>query len=188
MKTAICKLASASPYSQSKFINTPRLPKESHPDYETRTWRERLHYDGDGQVFIPPMQFTNCIKEAAKFLSISIPGEGKAKYTKHFEAGVMVAERMYIGIHKDKVLEESLLVPSDGKRGGGKRVIKTFPLITEWIGEVVYHVIDDKITEEIFTKVLTEAGLLIGIGRFRPKNWGYYGRFNVMSIAWSDRV
>lgn len=188
MKTAICSLTSQGPYSQSKFINTPKLPKESAIDYEARTWRERMHYDDDGQVFIPPMQFSNNIKEAAKYLSIAIPGEGKARYTKHFEAGVLVTDKMYIGQHKDDIKNESLLVPSDGKRGGGKRVIKTFPLILEWKGDITYHIFDDKITEEVFSRILEEAGLLIGIGRFRPKNWGYYGRFIVDNIIWNDQV
>ena len=134
MKTAICHLVSKSPYSQGKFVQTPKLPKESHADYEQRTWREKMHYDKKtNEVFIPPMAFANCIKEAAKYLSISIPGEGKSKYTKHFEAGVMVTEPLPIGVSKDDVEGDALHVPSDGKRGGKSRVIKIFPKIYGWV-------------------------------------------------------
>lgn len=55
MKTAICSLESISPYSQSKFYETEKLPKERPDDYEARTWRDRLHVNQDGFVFIPPM-------------------------------------------------------------------------------------------------------------------------------------
>jgi FMN phosphatase YigB (HAD superfamily) len=188
MKTAICTLASISPYSQSKYVQEPKLNKELHGDYEKRTWRKKLHVDEKtGEVYIPPMAFANCIKEAAKYLSIKIPGEGQAKYTKHFEAGVMVVDRLNLGIPASHVLDEVLFVPSDGKRGGSKRVLKTFPLIDRWDGVVTFHILDDKITEDIFDKVLREAGQLIGIGRFRPRNCGYYGRFIVEDLEWIDK-
>ena len=90
MKTAIATLKSVSPYSQSKHYNTEKLAKELHKDYEARTWRDRLHTTLDGEVFIPPMSFKNCLSEAARFLSVQIPGKGKSIYTKHFEAGVLV--------------------------------------------------------------------------------------------------
>ena len=32
--------------------------------------------------------------------------------------------------------------------------------------------------------ILREAGKFIGIGRFRPRNNGYYGRFDVESVDW----
>ena len=122
MKTAIATLKSVATYSQSKFHDTPKLDKESANDYETRTWRERQHYDDKGMVYIPPMAFKNCISEAAKFLSIKIAGKGKATYTKHFEAGVLVMDPVPLGLHKDEVPGEWFFVPSDGRRGGGSRV------------------------------------------------------------------
>ena len=53
-------------------------------------WRERLHVNSDGYVFIPPMAFKNCISEIAKYRSDKIPGKRNATYTKHFESGVLV--------------------------------------------------------------------------------------------------
>lgn len=82
MKTAVCKLVSVSPYSQSRHYTTEKLPKESARDYEARTWRDRAHINEDGFVFIPPMAFKNCLSEIAKYLSEQIPGKGKATYTK----------------------------------------------------------------------------------------------------------
>lgn len=184
MKTAIATLQSTTPYSQSRHYSDPKLEKEQAKDYEARTWRNRLHTTERGQVFIPPMSFKNCLSEAAKYLGIQIPGKGKSTYTKHFEAGVMVMEPLMLGIDADQVAGEWLFVPSDGIRGSGKRVEKRFPIIHEWKGKVTFHVFDETITESVFKTHLVQAGQFIGIGRFRPRNNGFYGRFNVETIDW----
>jgi hypothetical protein len=184
MKTAIASLESVSPYSQSKFYEVPKLEKESHAAYEERTWRERLHYTKDGEVYIPPMAFKNCLSEAAKYLSIQIPGKGKSTYTKHFEAGVLVTDPVMLGIKKDNVDGLWLHVPSDGVRGGSKRVKKCFPVIHQWKGDVTFFIMDETITQEVFKNVLEQAGMFIGIGFFRPRNNGFYGRFKVNNLKW----
>jgi hypothetical protein len=134
---------------------------------------------------MPPMAFKNCLAEAAKFLSIQIPGKGKATFTKHFEAGVMVMDALTLNIKKDDVDGEWFHVPSDGKRGGSKRVLKCFPVIPRWSGNVTWHILDDTITQDVFVKHLEEAGKFIGLGRFRPRNNGFYGRFGVKAVKWS---
>ncbi|MBF3874238.1 hypothetical protein [Burkholderia pseudomallei] len=184
MKTAIATIKGVSPYSQSKHYSTEKLPKELAKDYETRTWRDRLHATDDGTVFIPPMSFKNCLSEAAKFLSLQIPGKGKATYTKHFEAGVLVTDALHLNIKKDDVPGEWLFVPADGIRGSGKRVEKCFPVIHQWSGDVTFHILDETITRDVFEHVLTQAGAFIGIGRFRPRNNGFYGRFKLESLNW----
>jgi len=186
MKIAIAHLKSISPYSQSKHYDTEKLPKELPKDYEARTWRDRLHVTQEGDVFIPPMAFKNCLSDAAKFLSLPVPGRGKATYTKHFEAGVLCMEPMPLPLKKEQVKGEWLFVPSDGVRGGGKRVEKCFPVIHEWQGTMRFYILDDMITEDVFLRTLKEAGSLIGIGRFRPRNNGFYGRFKVLDLEWQE--
>lgn len=193
MRIATTTLQSISPYSQSKNYEmaVPKLGRstgastESPKDYEIRTWRERCHYDAEGRVMIPPMAFKNCVAEIAKYLSVQIPGKGKSTYTKHFEAGLMVLEGVTLPVTKEAIAGEWLFVPKDGRRGGGGRVWKCFPVIPEWKGTVTFHILDDVISEEIFERHIREAGNFIGIGRFRPRNNGYYGRFEVKKIAWS---
>lgn len=184
MKQATVTLKSISPYSQSRHYEAEKLPKELPKDYEARTWRERLHVNDDGRVFIPPMSFKNCLSEAAKFLGIQIPGKGKSTYTKHFEAGVLVTDALVLDVPAKDVKGEWLFVPSDGVRGSGKRVNKCFPIIHEWSGDVTFFVLDETITEDVFTNHLKQAGAFIGIGRFRPRNNGFYGRFSVESVKW----
>lgn len=188
MRMVIASLESISPYSQSKEKDHsfPKGPKESSKDHEERTWRERCHYDKEGYILIPPMAFKNCISEISKYLKMQIPGEGKSTYTKHFEAGILILEGIKLPIKKDKVQGEWLFVPADGKRGGGKRVWKCFPLIPEWKGDLTIHILDDKITGDVFKYHLEQAGAFIGVGRFRPRNNGFYGRFKVNDIVWQD--
>lgn len=142
--------------------------------------------DKDGIVFIPPTVFKNCLSEAAKFLSMQIQGKGKATYTKHFEAGILCSEPVSLGIHKDDVIADTVFVPADGVRGSGKRVEKTFPIIQSWAAKVKFLVLDDTITKEVFEYHLKQSGRFIGIGRFRPRNNGHYGRFVVEKIDWED--
>lgn len=184
MKTVKVEITGKSPLSFSKFYQVPELPKESKADYDERTWRERIHYDAKGEVFIPGMMFKNCLSAAAKYLSIQIPGKGKSTYTKHFEAGVMVIDPVMLGIKKDDVPCEHLHVPADGVRGGTKRVVKCFPRIDEWRGTATFLIMDETITREVFEQHLSQAGDFIGVGRFRPRNNGYYGRFSIKVLSW----
>ena len=183
MKTFIASLESVSPYSQSRYHNTPKLEKESPEDYEKRTWRERLHTDNEGIVFIPPMVFKNCLTDAAEYLSIKVKGGGgRSRYTKHFQAGVLVTDGLSLGIKKEDCQSESLFLSPEGKKGGGTRVEKCYPIIHKWSGDVSFYILDDIITEEIFRYHLEQAGSFIGIGRFRPRNRGFYGRFKVNDL------
>ena len=184
MHTCKTQLESVTPYGQSKYIGLKPGPKETAADFEKRMWRERMHYDENGMVYIPPMAFKNCLSEAAKYLSLSIPGKGKATYTKHFEAGILVADPLPLGVHRDKVDGLPLMLNANGRRGSGTRVERIMPCIKSWKGEVAWHILDDLISKDVFERVLKEAGNLIGIGFFRPRNNGFWGRFRILKLEW----
>ena len=95
---ATFRIVGISSYSQSEPILIDREPNESHDDFRKRTWREFLHVDQNGMVFIPPGAIKNGVSEAAKFMDISVPGKGKNKYTKHIEAGVACIKPIELGI------------------------------------------------------------------------------------------
>lgn len=186
MKTAVVRLKSLSPYAQSKHYTEPaKEAKESPADYERRTWRERMHYDSQGYVFIPPMSLKKSLAEAAMFLSRKIPGKRNATYSKHFRAGVLVVDGITLPIKKDEVPGEWLFLPSDGKRGSGSRVDKCFGRIDEWEGDATYYILDETITQDVFVEHLREAGQFIGIGFFRPINEGYWGRYSSELKSWT---
>lgn len=181
-------LVGTAPYSASKYVNVPKLEKE-HPDaYEQRTWRYRMHTTQSGEVCIPGIAVQKCIGEAAKFLSRKIPGKGNATWTKHFEAGLMVTDaELPLGMQASDVPGVQVFVPSDGVSGGGKRVMKTFPTVPMgWKTKVEVLIIDDTITQEEFKYTLQQAGLLIGLGSYRPRNKGMNGRFVVENLTFTQ--
>lgn len=186
MIIATVELEGISPYSQSKHHVTKKNERELPKDYEERTWRERMHVNKDGYVFIPPMAFKNCIAEIAKFLGTQIPGKGKSTYTKHFEAGILVTDEVKLPFKKMDVQGEWLFLPSDGKRGSGTRVDKCYPVMPEWKATVIFYILDEIITQDVFRDHLEKAGQFIGIGRFRPRNNGFYGRFRVLKLDWQQ--
>ncbi len=63
--------------------------------------------------------------------------------------------------------------------------MKSFPYIPEWEGIATFYIADETITEDVFKYHLQQAGKFIGLGRFRVRNNGYYGRFKVESIDWN---
>ena len=103
MKVCTAHLKSISPYSQSRDHGTPKLDKEGSESYEQRTWKNKAHVSKDGIVFIPPMAFKQAVDETAKYLSIQIPGKGKATYTKHFRSGLLVMDAVPTDCHIDDV-------------------------------------------------------------------------------------
>lgn len=183
-------LQSISPYSQSKHYDTDEVPKEnegseSHADYEKRTWRHRCHADASGHLIIPVPSFKLAMENAARYMNEKIPGKGNQTWSKKFTSGLLQLEPLVLSEKVDTVKGEWLFVPSDGRRGGGSRVNKCFPYVSEWEGKTKFAVLDEIITEEVFKKYLIAAGQFIGVGRWRPERGGSYGRFTIKSFAWN---
>ena len=189
MQIFTVKIVGVTPYSQSKVYEVESLQGEGKDDYAQRTWRNYMHVSKDGEVFIPPNAFKNCLSETAKYMNIGIPGKGKATYTKHFEAGVQVVKPILLGIRAADVKCEKLFLPADGRRGSGKRVWKYYPVMDNWAGDVEVIVLDETVLQTsrttgatILEDVCRGAGQFVGLGRFRPRNNGYYGRFDVTGM------
>ena len=49
----------------------------------------------------------------------------------------------------------------------------------------IFYVLDDTITNDVFERMLQEAGNFIGVGSFRPRQNGFAGRFKVKAVKWS---
>lgn len=179
MYTVKAKLVGRTPLGFSKVIQSKKAAKESHDDFEERTWRERIHQDSKGNAFINPMSMKNCLSAVAKYLSETVPGKGKATYTKHFLSGVACSEPLMLGVKAKNIPAERLFVPSDGRKGGGSRVWKNFPKVEDWETEAEIIVVDPFIKPEKIEEYLKLAGKLIGLGFFRPGNGGYWGKFDV---------
>lgn len=187
MKICTATIQGITPFTASRMHDTPKLEKERPDDYEIRTWREKAHYDSDGIAYIPGIAFKQALDSAAKFLSIQVPGKGKATFTKHFVSGVICADNLSLGRSRDKMEMVTINANSDGVRGSGKRVKRSFPLIPAWGGKVTFYVLDDAITKEVFETVLRESGKFIGVGQYRPQNGGTNGRYDITATAWAEQ-
>lgn len=187
IRTAVARLCSVAPYGQGRNYQreVPMTAKETPDAYEKRTWQNRMHVNGKGTMTMPAMSFKLLLEGASKFLGQKIPGRGKATWTKHFMSGVLVMEDVDTGIKASEVEGEWLHVPSDGRHGGGSRVWKCFPVIPSWEADVTFTIVDPLIPKDVFELHLQEGGKYIGVGRFRPEKGGYYGRFDLVNVAWS---
>lgn len=185
MILATVKLKSVTPISFSRYHATPKLEKEGHDDHEKRTWRNKCHVDDNGHVMVTQFMLKNMLSESAKRLGTRIPDDRKKTFTKHFEGGVLVSDCMRLPIKIDDVEGMWLHVPSDGRRGGSKRVMKCFPVIKEWDGTALFYILDETITENVFRETLEEGGKFVGMGSLRVANNGIFGRFEVADLKWS---
>lgn len=189
MRICEVQFEGVTPYSQSKKVDGdifPKNEKESADEYDKRLWREKATYNAAGQVCIPAMALKMSTDEAVKRLNLSIPGRGKSTYSKYFVAGQICEGDVLIGISKDDLEYIDIWANADGVRGSGKRVRRRFPYIQEWTGIARFAILDDVIPSAIFEKAITEAGRLVGIGRFRPEKGGYLGRFKIGGFRWSE--
>lgn len=184
MRKVTVTIKGVAAYSQSRMHDTPELEKETKAAYEQRTWREKMTTDADGMVVIPAMAFKQALPVAARKLGKQVPGRGKSTYTKYFEADVICTADAPLGIHKDAVGSITINANSDGVRGSGKRVKRTFPVVAEWETKAEFMIFDDTVTPEVFEEVFAAAGMGVGIGRFRPENGGLNGRFIATRFDW----
>jgi hypothetical protein len=178
-----------SPYSQSAKHNTPFLDREGHDDYEVRTWREHCTIDPQTkQIRVPAMGLKQAIDTVAFKLGEKIPGRRGATYKSFFASGFFCDNDMPIANGKALTKEDAecvqILAHATGKRGSGSRVPRRFPSFSKWNGIASFTILDDIIGEEIFERHVKAAGMLVGIGRFRPENGGTNGRFRAVKFEW----
>jgi len=170
-----------SPVSFSKRFEDK--PKEKVDwEYELKTWQKKVHTDGDGEVIIPSSMFKGALVAGAMVSGENIPGKGKSTYTSRFKAGVIVENDIPLGIKAKDLDYEDVFVSSQGSRGG-PQVLKRFPVVKEWEGELICTVTLSKIIKEsVFEEFIKLAGLIAGVGRFRAGVGGNKGRFRVEKI------
>lgn len=184
MLRVLCDLKSVTPVTFNKKLRSEKEPNETHDDLEKRVWRERCDCNRKNELILRSDRFKKSIVLAAQWLNMQIPGEGKATYTKHFRGGVIVMNNIELGIKRDECEHE--LVYTGPRKKDGKRWIH-FPIVEKWEGELQVNVLDEKITEEVFKKVIDYAGMTVGIGSWRPENGGENGRYECRDIAF-ERV
>jgi hypothetical protein len=190
--TVLIEVEGITPLSFGKHHDAPELNNEKDKDYEKRTFREKLHANESGELYVPDMMFKKSLDAACKHSGKKISGRGKSTYTSKFERGCIPSGHFFLTalsgspLLKSSIPGQELFVPSDGVAGSGKRVTKWFPFIEKWAATGEFTILDNVIDEETFKEMLKIAGTFIGLGRWRPQNGGLYGRFVVKSVSWQD--
>lgn len=187
MRVATIELESKSPYCQSRYHGLAPNKNEEWGPFEERIWKEKGHWDENGQMYIPPFAFKNCLAAAAKYLNVKKKGKGMSTWTKNFESGVLVLEPIVLPETKDKVNFVEIHCDPKGKVGGSSRVLRRFPIVHQWTGIAVVYVTDETIPDAIFSDVVSAGGKFVGLGSFRIANRGIYGGFKVVKITWSEQ-
>ncbi len=175
-----CTLRSITPMTFNKKLRSEKGPNETHDEFEKKIWRERCDCNKQGNLILRSDRFKKSIALGAKWLNMKIPGEGQATYTKHFKGGLIVMNHIDLKVTPEEV--DHALIYTSPRPKDGKRWIH-FPTIENWEGELDINILDEKITEEIFTKVINYAGMAIGVGSWRPENGGENGRYEVTDIS-----
>jgi hypothetical protein len=186
---ATLTLVGLTPYSQSRQHDDPKLEGESHDAFDARTWRSKLNVatrNGAATIVLPAHGLQQSIAAAAKYSKRQIPGQGKATWTKKFEAGIALLEDPALNIHPASVSSITISANADGIRGSGRRVQRRFPIMAECRATFDIYILDPIITEPVFREMVEIAGMFIGIGRFRPEKGGTNGRFKIEALAWAD--
>lgn len=173
-------LQSEAPYRQRRKNRVPKNPREKDDAHEERTWKETVLYNGDGYWEIPASQFKAAIMQAARYLKQRVPGMGTSTYIQNFVAGVSCIGSITLPYTRETLPGEWEFVSSTGERGRGKRVDRCFATCPSWEGETEWLIYDDLITEDVFVNHLRTAGLLVGIGCWRPQTGGAHGRFKIL--------
>jgi len=188
MYRAFIRITGISPYSQARMHQTPKNDDdgETWDDHDKRTWREKCHYDKNGNVFVPAMGLKMASDEAAKRLAIPDPDNRRATMTKFFVSEVLCEDHMLIGVKLSDMVPVTISANSDGRRGSGKRVPRTLPHAPEWGGVAQFLVMNEKIKPELLERVLSTAGVAVGVGQFAPRVGGSNGRFQAKLVKWSD--
>jgi hypothetical protein len=187
-KSVSVALRGISVYSHGRYLEDedyPKLDKESTEDKDVRLWKEKGWWDKDGYMVIPAMQIKNALANAAKHLSMKIPG-GTSRYTKHFKSGIMITEDWKIWgsdgkrIHKDSCIMEKAFPINKANQVIKSRYPKVNP---NWTSHGIIIITDSVITIPVFNYHIVQCGLFIGIGRYRVGNGGAFGSFEVMDVT-----
>ena len=182
----IVDMEGLTPYSQSRPLQSKRHESETDDDFDQRIWREHIHLDEDGDVVIPIKSLLGSLVESAKLLSKggNLKKKGNATWSENIVGGVSMLKAPKLVA--PEVRSERFYCHVNGQRGTGKRVWRTFPMWDSWTSTAEYVVFDETITTAVLEECMHKAGLLKGIGRYRPACEGHNGRFHITEIKWTQ--
>lgn len=188
MRTVTIGIEGLTPYSASKYFEPEIQKGETKDAHEKRRWREKAHINDAGHVYIPGVAFKLALDETAQLLNEKIPGKGNQTWTGQFATGVVAMTDVDLGVKATELKSIQIFAHANGKRGPGTRVMRYFPFVPTWRGNIEMRIFNDSLPEDVFERFFTQAGLLAGVGRGRPitKSPAGNGRFKPVTFTWAD--
>lgn len=188
MRTVTIGIEGLTPYSASKYFEPEIQKGETKDAHEKRRWREKAHINDAGHVYIPGVAFKLALDETAQLLNEKIPGKGNQTWTGQFATGVVAMTDVDLGVKATELKSIQIFAHANGKRGPGTRVMRYFPFVPAWRGNIEMRIFNDSLPEDVFERFFTQAGLLAGVGRGRPitKSPAGNGRFKPVTFTWAD--
>lgn len=160
---------------------------ETHAAFDKRTWQEKCRVNEDGQLYLPGIALKACITSTAKYMGMPLEDNKKRTYTQSITRGLQCVEPLMIdGTMEDiELLNEYVLANPGGT--SKSRVMRIFPHLPQWTAEGVMTVIDDVLKPDILRLHLRNAGMLTGLGTWRPESGREYGRFLLTEFDTEER-
>lgn len=191
IRTATVRIAGIAPVSFSRPADDKLRPGEDPQALDERVWRDRVLADDDGFVMFNSQAMQFALHEGGKKCG---KRRGGGTWTDPFKRAVVVPRNFYVltaqgeKIHKSETKKQPVYCGANGSRTDTKRVTRNYPRIDEWRAEFDVQVFDPTITNDIFQRAVTLAGIYNGIGRYSPRVGGVNGRWVVESIQWGDNL
>ncbi len=180
------EMESAGPLLFGKKITTKPDEGESAAAHDERCWRERMHVDEKGELFIPAIALKKTMRNTAQYLSERIPGKGQATFTKHFRSGILVISNLSLGIKASDITGYPMNVPAQPQKPNGPKVDRIFPIIAQW-RTTFELIVNDPTLISYPGKVeqyLHFSGKFIGLLSMRVGNGGQHGRYQVKNVRY----
>lgn len=166
-----------------KAVTEKKKRSESHAEFDERTWQQKCRVADDGFLYLPPIALKACLTSTASYAGMRVEGNAKRTYTASFVRGLQCSAPIRLDVTLDDIeLMHELVISEPGNRRKGTRVMRTFPYAAEWTAQASAQVLDAIITPEILRHHLNLAGIMTGLGTWRPESGREYGRFSVTSF------
>lgn len=131
---------------------------------------QKVYLNEQGDLTLPNWNFKKCLLEGCRKAGLK---EGRASMSPFLEATVFVDAELSFGVQAPDFIHE--VTGKRPPRTGGACLIKRPALNAGWSLPFSLSVVDDRRSADHIRRALEEAGLLVGLGSWRPE----YGRFVV---------
>jgi len=154
--------------------------KKTEEDLEAMAeieWRGGLYYDKATGPYIPAMMVKASLRDGAKL------SRGGKKISRAVQILKDKLPLQYVGPRTpEKLWKKKEFIDMRSVVVQRARLMRCRPIFSNWSLEVEFIYLPDQIDKADLLSYIETAGMLIGMGDFRPDKGGDFGRFSVEEI------